>query len=104
VQPALARELGHAERAHRVRHDVRRRVVDQPFLGEPLAQPVVERRSVPREELLAGNPLGRVLGMQVEWEPRDLGAEPARDPLGRRLAEPAERSDEVRPDVDVDGH
>ena len=43
--------------------------------------------------------------MEVEREPRHLGAEPARDPLGRGLAEPAERSDVVRPDEDVErGH
>jgi hypothetical protein len=43
--------------------------------------------------------------MEVEREPRRPGAEPALEPLGRGLAEPAERSDVVRPDEDgVLGH
>jgi hypothetical protein len=43
--------------------------------------------------------------MQVEREPRDVRAEPVAQPLGRRLADAAERSDVVRPDEDfVLGH
>jgi hypothetical protein len=104
VQAALARQLGHAQRSHRVRDDVGRRVVEEALFGKPVAQPFVERRPVAGVQLLARDPVLRILGMEVEREPGDLGAEPARDPLGRRLAEPAERSDVVRPDVHVDGH
>jgi len=42
---------------------------------------------------LARDSLRRILRVKVERKPGHLGAEPARDPLGRRLAEPAERSD-----------
>jgi hypothetical protein len=38
--------------------------------------------------------------VQVEREPGDLGVELAPQPLGRHLAEPAERSDVVAPDED----
>ena len=52
-------------------------------------------------QLRPRNALRRVLGMQVEWQPGDLGAEPAPEPVGQRLAEPAERSDVIRPDQDL---
>jgi hypothetical protein len=39
--------------------------------------------------------------MQVEWEPVDLGAEPALEPLSRALAEAAVGSDVIRPDDDL---
>ena len=104
VQAALPCELRDAEGPHRVRHDLGRRVVVEPFLGEPVLQPVVERGAVARVQLLARDPLRRVLRVEVEGEPGDLGAEPARDPVGRRLAEPAERSDVVGPDQDVRRH
>jgi threonine dehydratase len=43
--------------------------------------------------------------MEVERQPLHVGAEPVPQPLGRGLAEPAERSDVVRPDDDaVIGH
>ena len=70
------------------------------LIRKPLAQPVVKRRAVARVELFTRDALGWVLGVEVEREPGHLGAEPARDPLGRRLAEPAERSDVVGPDKD----
>jgi hypothetical protein len=56
-------------------------------------------------ELRERDPLGRVLGVQVEREPDDLGVELAPRLLGRHLAESAERSDVVAPDEDrVFGH
>jgi hypothetical protein len=65
----------------------------------------VEAAAVPGVQLLAREAGFRVLGMEIEGQPGDLGTEPARDPLGRGLAEPAERSDVVRPDEDVEsGH
>jgi hypothetical protein len=44
--------------------------------------------------------LRRILRVQVEWKPEDVGVELAPYLLGRRLAEPAERSDVVAPDDD----
>jgi hypothetical protein len=44
--------------------------------------------------------LRRVLRMQVEGEPEDVGVELAPCALGRLLAEPAEGSDVVAPDDD----
>jgi hypothetical protein len=44
--------------------------------------------------------LGRVLRMEVEREPLDVGVELAPYLLGRDLAEPAERSDVIAPDED----
>jgi len=58
----------------------------------------VKRLAVPGVQLLARNPFRRVLGMEVEREPRDLGVVPAPEPVGRGLADPAKRSDVVRPD------
>jgi hypothetical protein len=52
-------------------------------------------------QLSALDPLRRVLRVEVEREPRHLGAEPALEPLGRGLADAAERSDVVRPDENV---
>ena len=56
--------------------------------------------SVAREQPLARDALRRVLGMEIEGEPDDLGAEPAPQPVGRWLADTAERSDVVAPDED----
>jgi len=98
VQVAVSGELGYPQRAARVRHGVRRWSIFQPRGGERLSQPVVERVAVARVQLVAGNPLERVLRMQVERQPGDLGAVPALEPVGRGLADPAERSDVVRED------
>jgi len=46
------------------------------------------------------DPFRRVLRVQVEREPFDVGVELAPGLLGRDLAEPAERSDVVAPDDD----
>ena len=61
----------------------------------------MEARAVAPVELCSGNSFRRVLGVEVEGQPVDLGAEPALEPLGRALAESAERSDVVRPDDDL---
>lgn len=55
-------------------------------------------------EVCPRNPLGWVLGVEVEREPLDCGAEPALEPLGRPLAEPAVGSDVVRPDQKLVRH
>jgi hypothetical protein len=39
--------------------------------------------------------------MEVEREPGDVGVELAPQPVGPLLADPAKRSDEVRPDEDL---
>jgi hypothetical protein len=98
VQAPVARQLGQPQRGSRVRHDLGRRRVHEADRGKHLADPVVKRLAVPGVQLLARNPLRRVLGMEVERKPRDLGAVPAPEPVGRGLADPAERSDVVRPD------
>jgi hypothetical protein len=46
---------------------------------------------------LAGDPLRRILGMQVEGKPLDAGAEPALQPVGPLETDEAERSDVIRP-------
>jgi len=56
-------------------------------------------------KLREGDPVRRVLRVQVEREPIHVGVELAPGLLGRHLAEPAERSDVVAPDDDrVLGH
>jgi hypothetical protein len=52
-------------------------------------------------ELGSRDALSRVLGMEIEGQPVDLGTEPALEPLSRTLAEAAEGSDVVRPDDDL---
>jgi hypothetical protein len=61
----------------------------------------VERVPVASMQFFALDPLRRVLRVEVEREPHHLGAEPALEPLGRGLADAAERSDVVRPDENV---
>jgi hypothetical protein len=100
VPAEIARELRQPQRVERARDDLGVRVVRQPLLGEARAQPLVEA-PVSRVEDGAGETLGRVLGMEVEGEPGDVGVELAPEPLGQRLAEPAERSDVVGPDEDL---
>ena len=101
MQPTFARELGQAEREARVRNDVGP-VVLEPRRGEPIAQWILlaDADAVPAVELLERESLRGILGMQVEWEPRDLGVELAPRLLGRYLAEPTEGSDVVAPDKD----
>jgi hypothetical protein len=101
VQPLLPRELGQAQGELRVRDDLRP-VVDEPGRGEAPVQRVAlaDPDPVPAMQLRKGNALRRILRMEVEREPCDLGAELAPCLLGRDLAEPAERSDVVAPDED----
>jgi hypothetical protein len=61
----------------------------------------VEALAVAPVELRSRDAFRRVLGVEVEGQPVDLGAEPALEPLGRALAESAEGSDVVRPDDDL---
>jgi hypothetical protein len=101
VHAAVARELGQPEREPGVRDDVRRRVVREPEGLEPRLQPVAEAVAVARVQLRSRNPFRRILRVEVEREPRRRRAEPVAEPLGRRLADAAERSDVVRPDQDL---
>jgi hypothetical protein len=86
----VARELGEPKCGDRVRDDVRVRRVRE-LLERPVAG----------EQLRAREARRRVLGMQLEREPGDLGVELAPEPVGQRLAEPAEGSDVVGPDEDL---
>jgi hypothetical protein len=99
MQASFARELRQAQRELRVRDDLRP-VVVKPGRGETVAERVAlaALEPVTAVQLRKRDPLRRVLGVQVEREPRDLGVELAPRLLGRYLAEPAERSDVVAPD------
>jgi hypothetical protein len=101
VEALLARELGHAEREARVRDD-RRPVVGETGSLESLAHRILlaDADAVAAMQVCERNPLRRILRMEIEGEPADLGAELAPCLLGRHLAEPAEGSDVVAPDVD----
>jgi hypothetical protein len=100
VPPGVAGELGESQRLHGVRHDGRVRVVHEAVALEPLPHRVVHPRPVARDQPLTRQPVGRVLRVEVEGKPGDVGVEPAPKPLGQRLADPAEGSDVVRPDED----
>jgi hypothetical protein len=101
VQLVLAPELREAQREPCVRDDLRP-VVLEPRGGEPVAQRVALAGADPVApvQLRQRDPLRRVIRVQVEREPDDVGVELAPRLLGRDLAEPAERSDVVAPDVD----
>jgi hypothetical protein len=88
----------------RVRHDLGRRVVDELFTFERQLEVSVESLPVPTDEVRARNALRWVLGVEVEGQPLDLGVEPALEPLGRALADAAERSDVVGPNQDLVRH
>ncbi len=94
-------QLGHAERCPRIRHHVGRRVVAESLPLERRLEALVEAIAVAAVELSPRNALRWVLGVEIEGEPLDLGAEPTLEPLSRALAEAAERSDVVRPDDDL---
>ena len=97
----LPRELRQTQGEPRVRDDVRP-VVREADRLEAVAQRVglSGPEAVAAMELRERDPLVRILGMEVEWEPRDFGVELAPCLLGCDLAEPAERSDVVAPDDD----
>jgi hypothetical protein len=71
------------------------RTVLEPARGEERADVLGHPGAVASQQLLAREPARRILGMEVERKPRDLGAVPAPEPGDRRLGRPAERSDEV---------
>jgi hypothetical protein len=100
VEPALACELRHAQSLLRIRNDLRVRVVDEPVGLEDPPHAIDARLAVAREQLLSRQTVLGILGMKVEGEPRDLRAEPALEPVGRGLADAAERSDVIGPDED----
>ena len=95
VQATFTRELGHTKRAQRVRDDLGRRVVDKTRSGKALPKSLMEAFAIARMQLRAENALGRILGVKIERQPGHVRAEPAREPLGRRLAEAGERSDVI---------
>jgi hypothetical protein len=95
------RELREPKRGLGVRYDVGRRVVDEPDALECGLDVPVEPLAVAADEVRAWDSRGWILGMEIEGQPLDGRAEPARKPLGRPLADAAERSDVVRPDQDL---
>jgi hypothetical protein len=98
-------QLGQAESRAGVRHYLGRRIVEEALALERRLEAVVEALAVAPVELGSRDALRRVLGVEIEGQPVDLGAEPALEPLSRALAEAAEGSDVVRPDGDlVPGH
>ncbi len=100
MEAVPARVLAEPERRVRVRDDVRVRLVLEPARLEELPRPRDTFLAVAGEQLLARQALGRVLGVEDEREPGDVGAEPALEPGGRWLGRSAEGSDVVRPDRD----
>jgi hypothetical protein len=94
-------ELRETESRAGVRHDVGWRIVDEAFAREPALNVLVESVAVAAQKLRPWDALRRVLGVKVERQPLDLGAEPALEPLGRPLADATERSDVVGPDQDL---
>ena len=83
MEAVPARVLAEPERRVRVRDDVRVRLVLEPARLEELPRPRDTFLAVAGEQLLARHALGRVLGVEVEREPGDVGAEPALEPGGR---------------------
>ena len=96
----VACQLGDLECLQRVRDDFRRWVVRVAAGLDHLLHLVGMALAVARVQLRAGNPVGRVLGVQVEGKPFDRGAEPAREPRRPLVGDVAERSDVVAPDPD----
>jgi hypothetical protein len=101
VQFLVAGELGEPERELRIRDDLVP-VVPEPRLLEAGAQRILVARADPvaAVQIREANAFGRVLRMQIEGKPDDVGVELAPCLLDRYLAEPAERSDVVAPDED----
>jgi len=101
IGPAVHRSYSSAHGALEiVWYDSRRWVVDKSGGCERGSQLLVECLPVAGVQLGARDALERVLRVEIEREPCHLGAVPALEPLGRRLTEPAEGSDVVRPDRD----
>jgi hypothetical protein len=99
VQTVLAGKLGDEQRVESVR-EPRRWVKRQPCRLDHLLRVLVDARPVAALEVGARHTLVRVLRVQEERQPVDLRAEPAREPLGPREADVAERSGEIAPNRD----
>ena len=74
VQPTLTSELRHAERELRVRNDLRP-VVLQAYRRKPLAKRVLIPDAVAPMKLGESDAFWRVLGVQIERQPQDVGVE-----------------------------
>ena len=98
LEPAFASELGYAQGAHRVRDDLGVRVVGEAVLLEHPPDAVDPRLAVAREQVGARQAVLGILGVEVEGKPRDAGTDLVLQPVGRDLADAAERSDVVGPD------
>jgi len=74
VKSALARQFCHPQCKLRVGDDLGP-VVLESGRGKPLAEWVPIAKAVTPMKVLKRDPLGRVLRMQVEWEPGYVGVE-----------------------------
>jgi len=74
VYSVRASKLGHAERKLGVRNDVRA-VVLETHRREALAKRVLIAEAVPPMQLSERDAFRRVLGVQVERKPQDVGVE-----------------------------
>jgi len=74
VHAEITRQLRHTQRELRVRDDLGS-VVHEAGRRKALAQWIVIPEPVAAMKLVKGNPFGRVLGVQVEGKPQDLGVE-----------------------------
>ena len=75
VQPFRARLLAQLERQPRVGDDVGRRRVDEVFRREHLARAGVVALAVASDQIGPRDAAGRVLGMEIERQPRDPSTE-----------------------------
>jgi hypothetical protein len=76
VKPLSARELGEPKRRLRVRHDLRAVVLEPGRLeARPQRIRFTDADPIPPVQVLERESLGRILGMQVEREPVDVGVE-----------------------------
>jgi len=74
VQAAFARQLCHPERKFRVRDDLRP-VVLEAGRSKALAERILIAEAVTAMKVRKRDAFGRVLRMQIEWEPYDVGVE-----------------------------
>ena len=98
VRSPRPRPLAQLQGPAAVGHPLGVGVVDQPGLLVEPPHGLVGRRRVAPHQVLAGDPLGRVLRVEVERQPVDLGARLAAQPLGPLPRDVAEGADEVAPD------
>lgn len=98
-RPPVAGQFSEKEGGECVR-DRLRRVVNEACAFDELLRVGVDALPVALFQPAAGDPLGRVLGVEIIRLPLDPGAEPALQPCRPFQSDIAERSYVVRPDLD----